>query len=176
MKQTSRRVILRKRNRLSKEDIDKKSSIIKERLFNSEEYKNAKVVMFYASFGSEVDTFEMIKEALKEKKVCVPIMNEEGLIAALIKDIKELSNKSKYGIPEPSNIKEIDKRNIDLVIVPGVVFDKRNHRIGYGKGYYDKFLKDFKGKKIGLAFKMQILEIIPNHDWDVRLDNVISET
>jgi len=166
---------LRKRNRLSKEEIISKSSVIKEKLFNSEDYKNAKVVMFYVSFGSEVDTFDMMKKALKDKKVCVPAVKGDKIVASLIKDFKELDKKGKYGILEPSKIKEIDKKDIDLVIVPGVVFDKRNHRIGYGKGYYDKFLKDFKGKKVGLAFKMQILEFIPNHDWDVRLDKVISE-
>ena len=64
---------------------------------------------------------------------------------------------------------------IGLVIVPGVVFDKHNHRIGYGKGYYDDFLKEFSGKKIGLAFELQVLEDIPRDDWDIRLDKVISE-
>ena len=60
-------------------------------------------------------------------------------------------------------------------MVPGIAFDKGNHRIGYGKGYYDNFLKNFKGKTIGLAFKMQILEIIPKDEWDVKLDKIIVE-
>ena len=175
MKQINRRVILRKRNRLSKEEIIEKSKIIKEKLFSSEDYKKAKTVMFYVSFGSEVDTFDMIKESLKNKTVCVPIVEDSIIIPSIIKDIKELNKKNKYGILEPLKIKRIKKEDIDLVIVPGVVFDKRNHRIGYGKGYYDSFLKDFKGKTIGLVFKMQILEMIPNYRWDVKLDKVISE-
>jgi len=175
MKDINRRVIFKKRNRLSKEEIIKKSEIIKEKLFDSEEYKKAKAIMFYVSFGSEVYTMDMIKESLKNKTVCVPLIKGNKIVPSIIKNFEELDKKSSFGILEPSKIKKIDKADIDLVIVPGVVFDKRKHRIGYGKGYYDSFLKDFTGKKIGLAFKMQVLEIIPNHGWDVQLDKVISE-
>ncbi len=118
----------------------------------------------------------MINESLKGKRVCVPSVEEGNITASIIRDVKELNKKNKYGILEPSELRKIDKKDIDLVIVPGIVFDKQNHRIGYGKGYYDNFLKDFKGKTIGLAFKMQILEIIPKDEWDVRLDRVISES
>ncbi len=175
MKQINRRVILRKRDRLSKEEIKKKSKIIKEKLFNLKEYEKAKTIMFFVSFGSEVNTHDMIKEALKSKTVCIPIVKEDIITASVIKDVKQLDKKNKYGIFEISTIKEIDTKDIDLIIVPGIVFDKSNHRIGYGRGYYDKFLKSFKGPKIGLAFKMQILEIIPKDEWDVQLDKVISE-
>lgn len=176
MKQINRKVILKKRNRLSKEEINEKSEIIREKLFNSEEYKSSKTIMFYVSFGSEVSTIGMIKESLKNNKaICIPVVKDGNLIPSAIKDIKELNKKNRYGILEPSKIKEIDKKDIDLVIVPGVVFDKQNHRIGYGKGYYDNFLKNFKGKIIGLAFKMQILEVIPKDEWDAKLDKVISE-
>ena len=175
MKQINRRVILRKRNRLNKEEITQKSRIIKEKLFSSKEYKNSKTVMFYISFGSEVDTINMIKESLKEKDVCVPIVKGSIIFPSMISSIKELDKKDKFGILRPSKIKEIKKQKIDLVIVPGVVFDKKGHRIGYGKGYYDNFLRDFKGKTIGLAFNMQILEIIPKDEWDIQLDKVISD-
>ncbi len=175
MKDINRRVILKKRNRLSKPEIIEKSKVIKEKLFSSPEYKKAKTVMFYASFGSEVYTLDMIKEALKNKNICVPVVKGLIIVPSTIKNIKDFNKKNKYGILEPSKTKRIDKENIDLVIVPGVCFDKLNHRIGYGVGYYDNFLKSFKGKKIGLAFKMQILEIIPCCAWDVRLDKVISE-
>lgn len=175
MKQTTRRVILRKRNRLSREEIIEKSKIIKEKLFNLDEYKKSKTIMFYVSFGSEVNTLDMIKESLKNRTICVPVIEGNKLIASVIKDIKELNKKNKYGISEPSKINKIDKDKIDLIIVPGIVFDKRNHRIGYGKGYYDNFLRNFKGKTIGLAFKMQILEIIPRNEWDVKLNKIISE-
>jgi len=175
MKQISRRVVLRKRNRLSKKEIIEKSKKIQKKLFNSSEYKKAKIVMFYVSFDCEVDTFEMIKKSLKNKKICVPVVQKDEIIPSIINDFKDLNKKNVFGISEPSKINKINKKDIDLVIVPGVVFDKQNHRIGYGKGYYDKFLKDFNGKKIGLAFDLQILEVIPRNEWDVKLDKVISE-
>lgn len=175
MKRINRNVILRKRNRLSREERDIKSSIIKKKLFDSAFYKEAKTVMFYVSFGSEADTSGMIKEALKEKKVCVPVVEADGMTASEISKLGDLSAKNRYEIPEPSEPKKIDKDKIDLIIVPGVVFDKRNHRIGYGKGYYDSFLNGFKGRSIGLAFGMQVLEIIPRDEWDVQLDYVISD-
>jgi 5-formyltetrahydrofolate cyclo-ligase len=175
MKHINRRVILRKRNRLSKEEVIKKSKIIKGKLFNSEEYKKAKIIMFYASFGSEVNTLDMIKESLKNKTICIPIVKNNIIIASKIKNIEELDKKNKYGIFEVSVIEKINTKDIDLVVVPGIAFDKRNHRIGYGKGYYDNFLKKFKNKKIGLAFNLQVLEIIPNDEWDVKLDEVISD-
>ena len=176
MKDINRRVMLRKRDRLSKDDILKKSKIIQEKLFNSEEYKKAKTVMFFVSFGSEVNTHNMIKESLKTKKVCVPVIEGKNMIAAEIKSFDDLDAKGKLGMPIPSRIEKVEKKDIDLVIVPGIVFDKRNHRIGYGKGFYDNFLRDFKGKKIGIAFKMQVLEIIPIIQWDMQLDKVIDES
>ncbi|HZX44399.1 MAG TPA: 5-formyltetrahydrofolate cyclo-ligase [Candidatus Nanoarchaeia archaeon] len=175
MKNINRRVILRRRNRLSATEIKEKSDKIKQILFNSKEYRQANIVMFYVSFGSEVDTWDMIKESLEEKKVCVPCVIKDRLVASKIASPGELSKKNVYGICEPEKIKEVSKDVIGLVIVPGVVFDKHNHRIGYGKGYYDDFLKEFSGKKIGLAFELQVLEDIPRDDWDIRLDKVISE-
>ncbi len=73
MKQINRRVILKKRDRLTKEEIKEKSKIIKKKLFSLPEYKKAKTIMFFVSFGSEVYTHDMIKEALKSKTVCIPI-------------------------------------------------------------------------------------------------------
>ena len=175
MKQEIRKQTLEKRNSLTKDQIIEKSKKIKEKLFSSHSYKTAKTIMFYVSFGSEVSTEEMIKEALEEKKVCVPITEDHTIIPSLIEKYEDLDKKGKYNILEPSIMKKINKDNIDLVIVPGVAFDKELHRIGYGKGYYDKFMKDIKAKKIGLAFSEQIVELTPKDEWDVKLDKVISE-
>jgi len=173
MKYIIRKQTLEKRNALTKDDIKVKSLKIKEKLFSSHSYKAAKTIMFYVSIGSEVSTEEMIKESLEEKKVCVPITLNHNIIPSLIESFEDLDKKGKYNIPEPSVIKKINKDKIDLVIVPGVVFDKELHRIGYGQGYYDKFMSDIKAKKIGLAFNIQIVDIIPKEEFDVKLDKVI---
>ena len=139
------------------------------------EYKKAKTVSFFVSFGSEVDTHDMIKEALKEKEVCVPVVQGDYIALSKINGLGDLDKEGKYGILEPSSIIEIDKELVDLIIVPGVAFDKKGYRIGYGRGYYDKLLKEFNGKTIGLAFSLQIVNKIPKEEHDIRVDKVITE-
>ncbi len=132
--------------------------------------------MFFVSFGSEVYTHEMIKEALKNKVVVVPKLKNNSFLPYRIDDFNELNFKNKYNILEPENYnKKIDKNKIDLVVVPGIAFDKKGHRIGYGKGYYDVFLSDMKSAKIGLAFNIQIVDALPIEEHDVKLNKVVTE-
>ena len=168
-----RKAFLNKRNKLNKEEIKSKSKIIKEKLFSSKEFKKAKSVCFYVSFKSEVFTHEMIKEALKTKKVSVPIVKKDTLIISKIGSFKDLNKSNKYDNLEPSKIKEIKK--VDLIIVPAIVFDKKRYRIGYGKGYYDRLLKKINTKTIGLTFSSQIIEKIPIDDFDIKVNKVISD-
>lgn len=175
MKRLLRKKILEKRNKLTRKQIIKKSNIIKEKLFSLPDYEKAKKILFYVSFGSEVDTHDMIKESLKIKKVVVPKVKDHELILSRIHSFSELSY-GKYKILEPVKIKKIDVKKVDLIIVPGIVFDKKGYRIGYGKGYYDGLLKRFDhAKKIGLAFKLQIVDSIPAEEHDIRVDKIISE-
>ena len=126
------------------------------------------------TFGSEVHTHDMIKVALKDKIVAVPRLKGNCFIPCRIDDFSELNSKNEYGILEPENYdKEIDK--VDLVIVPCVAFDKKCHRIGYGKGCYDVFLEGMDIKRIGLAFDMQVVDAIPAEGHDIKLDKVITE-
>jgi len=175
MKKEMRKQILEKRNSLTKEEIKEKSKIIKKKLFSSEEYQQAKTVSFFVSFSSEVDTHDMIKEALKEKEVCVPVVQGDYMVLSKINGFGDLDKQGKYGILEPSSVIEVDKELVDLIIVPGVAFDRRGYRIGYGRGYYDKVLKDFNGKTIGLAFSLQIVDSIPAEEHDIKVDRVITE-
>lgn len=175
MKRLIRKKILEERDELSEKEIAEKSNLIKKRLFALPEFKKAKTVMFFVSFGKEVFTHDMIKESLKKKRVCVPVVKDDTLIATEIKDFKELNTKNRYGILEPSKISDIDISEIDLVIVPGVAFDCAGYRVGYGKGYYDKFLNNFEKEKIALAFELQIQKELPCEDHDIVVDKVITE-
>ena len=175
MKQAIRKQILKERDSLTEKEIKEKSKLIEEKLFSLPEYKKAKTVSFFVSFGSEVYTHDMIKEALKEKEVCVPVVQGDYILLSKINGFGDLDKQGKYGILEPSSIIEIDKELVDLIIVPGVAFDKKGYRIGYGRGYYDKLLKEFNGKTIGLAFSLQIVNKIPKEEHDIRVDKVITE-
>ena len=176
MKRKLRNNILKKRDALSKKQIKDKSSKIKQVLFSLPEFKLAKTVCFFVSFNSEVDTHDMIKEALKQgKRVCVPIATDHTLILSKIKDFKELNKENKYGILEPSKLNKINKKDVDVIIVPGTVFDKQCHRIGYGKGYYDSLLKGYNGLSMGICFDLQLVDKVPRNDWDEKLDEIITD-
>lgn len=176
MKRKLRKDILEKRNSLKKKEIVKKSDIIKEKLFSSGEFKLAKTICFFVSFNSEVDTHGMIKEAIKQgKTICVPIATDHTLILSKINKFEDLDKENKYGILEPSKRNKINKKDVDIIIVPGTVFDKEGHRIGYGKGYYDGLLKKYKGLSIGICFDLQVVDKVPRNAWDEKLDKVITE-
>ena len=131
-----------------------------------------KVVAVYKSMKDEVDTSFLINKLLKEKIVLLPKVIDDKMDFIIIdKNTKYI--KSKLGILEP--IGEIYGGPIDLIIVPGVSFDKKLNRLGFGKGYYDKYLNNKNIYKIGLSFSEQIKEIIPCDKHDIKMDMIITE-
>lgn len=174
MKQKLRKQLLEKRNSLSNEEAETKSRIIIEKLKKDKDYIKAKTIMFYVSKGKEVRTHEIIKEALKNKKIIVPKVHGKDLLCCELKDFDKMEY-SCYGILEPAEEVTCNMSKIELIIVPGIAFDKRGHRIGYGKGYYDDLLKKTKCPKIGLAYDFQIIDKIPVDEWDIKVDKVISD-
>ncbi len=133
--------------------------------------------MFYIAFGGEVNTAEMIREAQKIGKViCVPICRKDKEIMqpAILEDYATLK-KGPYGVYEPATEKLVKPEDLDLVIVPGLAFDKKGNRLGRGKGYYDRFLGSLSDKthSIGLAFDFQILPLIPTTTHDVSVKKLI---
>ena len=182
MKQTLKQQIFEKRNSLPKEEIREKSIKIKNNLFSLKEFNVAKNIMLYVSFNTEADTQKIIKELLnkKEKTIVVPYVTKGDFKLHLseLKSFNELKPKT-FGILEPREmyIREFNPDKLDLVIVPGIAFDKKGHRIGYGYGYYDRFLKTIKKKavKIGLAFDFQLIESIPEEEHDVPMNIVVTD-
>jgi 5-formyltetrahydrofolate cyclo-ligase len=158
------------------ENRDQKSRLIKEKLFRLGVFKRAKRVMFYLSFGGEVKTTEMIKEAKKSGKIItVPVCRKNRMLSPCLLRKGARLIRGPYGVWEPVAKQCVEAQDIDLVIVPGLAFDKRGRRLGRGKGYYDRFLKRLPAKaaSIGLAFDFQILPLIPATATDVNVDKVI---
>lgn len=159
------------------EDRKTKSGLIGEKLLILKEFKEADKILFYMSFDGEVETATMISETQKlGKKVLLPKIDQtrNRIIPAIIRNLKTDLEPGPYGIMQPT--KEChtldDLSEIDLAIVPGVCFDKKNNRLGRGGGYYDRFLSDLPQdvSTIGIAFDFQIVESIPNlesHDYPV---------
>lgn len=154
-----------------------KSRMIAARLLEIQEYQKAQIILFYASCKGEVDTFEMMKQARKFKKMIgLPqVINSTTFVPIRIDNLDDLQI-GPYGIAQPAAAEStrLQPEQIDLVIVPGVAFDRQNNRLGRGKGYYDRFLKSLPGDvpTIGLAFDFQIVDSLPAltlHDHPVSL-------
>lgn len=150
------------------EDRLKKSRGILKRLFATLEFKQARTILFYASFDGEVETFEMMKQAQRlGKKVALPtiIKNPKKIVPALIENLEDDLQTGSYGIKEPKDVcaRFVGLESIDLIIVPGIAFDKNKNRLGRGKGYYDRFLFTVPAAipSFGLAFDFQIVDCLP---------------
>jgi len=174
--------ILQKRDALPTKVIEEKSEAIASRLFASPSFKRCSVVMFYVSFKSEVKTHEMIKRALSiGKKVAVPFTDipHQRLIPSQVEDMDKELFPNALGIPEPlkEHIIPVEISSIDLVIVPGSVFDYRGGRAGYGYGYYDHFLRQIERRteRGALAFELQVVDRVPMEPGDEYVDFIITE-
>ena len=176
-----RREVLARRNDLPEKERLEKSKKIQERVFELEEFNLANTVMVYINFGSEVETKELIEKCLElGKKVAVPVtdFDEHNLDLVLFEDFEELEE-NRVGILEPplETGREVNTKELDLIIVPGIVFDEKGNRIGFGKAYYDEFLHTLKKKVplIGLAFKFQVVEEVPAEKHDVKMNKIVTE-
>ncbi|MBR3228273.1 MAG: 5-formyltetrahydrofolate cyclo-ligase [Erysipelotrichaceae bacterium] len=160
-------------------DKKKRSSIITEKLLATAEIRRAKTVAVYCSTEDEVRTDELIEELLKEKKkVAVPLVNGKDMVFIMISSLEELVNTGSFGIREPlySKEKTVDAEDIDVAIFPGLAFDRKRNRLGYGGGYYDRYFKDHTAIiKIAPAFNCQVSETIPHDENDLKVDRIITE-
>ena len=133
--------------------------------------------MFYIAFRGEVNTEEMIKLAKAlGKKVSVPVCERDNIaIRPCMLDTHARLIEGPYGVQEPTERKCIDPQDLDLVIVPGVAFDKKGNRLGRGRGFYDRFLDTLPKDTptIGLAFDFQILSSVPAAQHDVKVSKVL---
>lgn len=144
-------------------------------------YEKAKTVLFYLSYGSEVVTDFMVKSAIEEGKVvAVPAIKIIGDVKMQVVRIARLedANRYVYGIRQPEiNPDEIiTKADVDLAFIPAIAFDVNGHRIGYGKGYYDRWLEHVPiSKTVGLAYDFQITDKLPTGQHDLPVGTIITE-
>lgn len=180
-KKSFRKKILDDRGKLSTENINNFSHIIAEKLYEMDSFKDAKTIMSFISFGDEINTHEIIKHSIDlGKKIVVPITIPETkeLKTSQVLDFSELEI-GYYDIltPKKEFLRFVDPMTIDLILVPGVVFARNGYRIGYGGGYYDRFLSKLNQNpnKIGLAFDLQIVDKVPTESFDIPADLIITE-
>ena len=174
-----RKEILERRNYLELDNKSKYDKVIFEKLINSDIYKKSKKIFTYISFSSEVDTKKFINYAISDNKdIYVPKTDKvnKEMLAIKINSLNNM-NVDKLGILEP---KHVDKSKIgdkfDLIIMPGIAFDKNGNRIGYCGGYYDKYISKINDKcvKLALAYELQIVENIKSEIHDIKVDFIIT--
>ena len=177
-----RKELLKRLLSLTKEEIKRRSKNVENKLSELPIYKTAKVIMVYYPLSGEVDILDKIRRDTGNKRFCFPVMD----LKAKNLRIFECANLDGDFIlgpwavmqPDTKKTKEVDIKEIDMVIVPGLAFDRQRNRLGRGAGFYDRFLKNITppAKKVGIAFEFQILENLPaNLSWDQKVDTIVSE-
>ena len=176
-KQAFRADVSKKRSDLTKDSISKSSSLICDNFISSPFYENSGNIALYFPIRNEVDPLSILNHAVKlGKNVLLPKMDDGSLTFHMVKDLEGLVL-NKFGIYEPGPDSVISKvEDIDLFIVPGLAFDSKGNRLGYGKGYYDKALSLVTSNKIiGFCYNFQIFNLLPNDRLDKNVGYLVSE-
>ncbi|ODA28583.1 5-formyltetrahydrofolate cyclo-ligase [Planctopirus hydrillae] len=182
--------------RVALTDRTERSQRILDQLERSEPWQKCRAPLVYLSSGSEVMTWPLVEKVLKEpehaagciRKLIVPWCDGEELRLFWLQSLDELSAGS-FGIREPraemrsQSTRCVNPAEIDLVVLPGLAFDEQGRRLGQGRGYFDRLLKEIKPEvmkpevmKVGLAFEVQMVEEVPVEKHDLPVDLVITES
>ena len=165
------------RNNMTENEVKEKSSLASDCFLKSEFYKNAKCIMLYTRLGNETDTKDIINQALSDnKKLVFPVTDgKSGKITLYYADGSTEFVIGTFSVSEPKNSDLADPLAIDVILIPGIAFDKSGNRVGFGKGCYDMFLPKTKAIKIGFCYHFQICDKIPADQHDIKMDYIITE-
>ena len=175
-----RTMLLARRQAETKNRLEALSEIIRRRLEELPLWRNSRFPFIYiSSLPGEVDTHRLIENALAAaKRVCVPVL-EKGSIHLKVVEIENLDNlsPSSFGILEPSAAarRSVAPTEWDLAVVPGIAFDRFGHRLGFGKGYYDRLLAETQAPTLAFAFGFQVIETFPTLPQDIDMDLILTE-
>ena len=177
MKNQIRNEMKEKRRSMKKTAVAEKSRKAAELFLNSDVYKSAKTIMLYMPLGNETNTEEIIKQAFADgKSLVLPVTDEEsGAITPVVFEKSTVFQKGGFSIREPQNHVVAEKAEIDVVVVPGIAFDRTGARVGFGKGCYDMFLCGMDVMKVGYCFDFQLMDKIPADQHDIKMDFVVTE-
>lgn len=172
-KKSLRLKIKKLRDSMGKYQRELESKILCKKILQLDEYKNARKILSFMNFGSEVEIERLNEKILEENKILyLPRVEKDGTLS-IVEYGKGFSIGS-YGIREPIGDNYLG--NLDLIITPGLAFDLEGNRLGYGKGYYDKlFLNNFSTLKIAPIFDIQLVESIPYEEHDIKIDMIITK-
>ena len=170
MKAELRKQVLQEMKAIPREQKQAMDQVLTEHFVHHPFYQEAKVIATYLSFPQEFQTQELIEQALKDgKKVLIPKTYPKGRMDFVVYNPQQLV-KTSFGLLEPQgDLEVVDASQIDLIHVPGLVFTTEGYRIGYGGGYYDRYLEHFTGHTLSAVYSSQVQDFIPeNHDISVQ--------
>ncbi len=173
-----RSAMLDRRARLNSREIAAKARAISKNLLARPEIFGALDIALYCAVRGEVPTLECYRKLrARAGRIYFPRVKGKTGLEFVKVDHEGQLKKGAFDVLEPEpNLKAAALKNIQAMVIPGVAFDIHGHRLGWGKGFYDRLLKGFKGSRIALAYDFQILEEIPATKRDARVDVIISES
>lgn len=174
-KRTLRQRYLKMRRALSKESVEQKSYTINQKII-AQITDDIRSIMFYVPINNEVDVLPLLKQMfMSGRNICLPRLINDRIVPYVIHDLDYDLIPGAYNIPEPDT--EPFDGKIDMILVPGVVFDTHGYRIGYGKGYFDRFLFQQKaGIVAGVGYDFQVVNKIEHQSYDYRLHRLFTIT
>ena len=168
-----RAIVEQRRRMMSAEEVSEQSALIVAQLEQMSAFRDAQTVLLYYPINNEVDLRPLLTKYAGQKTFLFPVTHRRSMEVRPY-DGEDMMRKGRYGVPEPQT--ETYKGSIDLILVPGVVFDHHCHRIGRGGGYYDKFLANYPSSmKIGVCYAFQLKKhSIPHSLRDHKMDRVVT--
>lgn len=173
-KQELRRAIRERKRAMTEEEIVERSNALAEKFYNSPAYQAASTIYGYLPYNQEVRTVPMLQRALDEgKRVAVPKVYGEEMRFIYLEDLTQVS-KGYAGIPEPIADAPVADDKRALVLMPGLAFDPQGHRIGYGGGFYDRFLaQEPHHPTLALCYEFQVQAHLDTEEFDIPVDTVL---
>ena len=140
------------------------------------EFRRAKVVLLYWSMTDEVQTHAFVERWYKEKTLLLPCVVGDDLVLRHYTGPECMVAGEQFGIGEPTGKEYTDLASVEVIVVPGVAFDRQRNRMGRGRGFYDRLLKGTPNAvKVGVAYDFQVLDAIPTEPHDVKMDRIVTE-
>lgn len=172
---------LRKQIRAAKKAVpfcekSRRSIPIMEQVEGLPQFRDAQTILLYWSMEDEVQTHDFVNRWYKEKTLLLPCVDGDDLRLRQYTGPECLKEGEQFGIGEPTGPELTDLERVQMIIVPGVAFDRMGNRMGRGRGFYDRLLKSTpKAFKVGVAFNFQMVDLVPTEDFDVPMNAVITE-
>lgn len=173
-KEKQRKIARNIRNAMTELEVDKRSQLLCNNLLTIDRLLQADVVMGYLPFQNEVDILPLMHKLEEMGKTVAVSITEPDRIYPVVYHAQSQLEKDRFGVRYPVDKTAIDSKTIDVCLVPGVAFSKTGKRLGFGKGYYDRFLKELPCLRIGISYERQLIEDLATDEHDEMMHLIVT--